>query len=113
MQETIANFSRIGAAAMLALGLTGAAMAEERTPDDPRLVTPRKLTVGTGDPVYPPWMLNNDPAGGEGFENGLVYALAEEMGFDRPTMWSGCPTPSTRPSRRAPRISTSPSSRSR
>jgi polar amino acid transport system substrate-binding protein len=26
--------------------------------------------VGTGDPVYPPWMLNNDPAGGEGFENG-------------------------------------------
>ena len=37
---------------MLALGLTGAAMAEERTPDDPRLVTPGKLTVGTGDPVY-------------------------------------------------------------
>ncbi len=56
-------------------------MAEERTPMDPRLMTPGKLTVGTGDPVYPPWMLNNDPAGGEGFENGLVYALAAEMGF--------------------------------
>jgi polar amino acid transport system substrate-binding protein len=39
--------------------------------------------VATGDPVYPPWMLNDDPAGGEGFENGLVYALAEEMGFER------------------------------
>jgi polar amino acid transport system substrate-binding protein len=26
-------------------------------------------------------MMNNDPASGEGFENGLVYALAEEMGF--------------------------------
>ncbi len=58
------------------------AFAEERTTMDPRLVTPGKLTVGTGDPVYPPWMLNNDPAGGEGFENGLVYELADEMGFD-------------------------------
>ena len=54
----------------------------ERTPDDPRLYTPGKLTVATGDPVYPPWMLNDDPAGGEGFENGIVYALADEMGFD-------------------------------
>jgi len=40
-----------------------------------------KLTVGTGDPVFPPWMLDDDPAGGEGFENGIVYALAEELGF--------------------------------
>lgn len=39
------------------------------------------LTVATGSEVYPPWMLDNDPAGGLGFENGLVYALAEEMGF--------------------------------
>ncbi|MFP4484011.1 MAG: substrate-binding periplasmic protein [Spirochaetota bacterium] len=55
----------------------------ERTPEDPRLHEPGKLTVATGDPVYPPWMMDNDPAGGEGFENGIVYALAEEMGFDR------------------------------
>lgn len=54
-----------------------------RTPQDPRLHQPGQLTVATGDPVFPPWMLNDDPAGGEGFENGLVYALAEEMGFDR------------------------------
>lgn len=66
------------------------AFAEERTTMDPRLVTPGKLTVGTGDPVYPPWMLNNDPAGGEGFENGLVYALATEMGFDADdVVWVG------------------------
>jgi polar amino acid transport system substrate-binding protein len=55
----------------------------ERTPQDPRLHEPGKLTVATSDPVYPPWMLNDDPESGEGFENGLVYALAEEMGFDR------------------------------
>lgn len=54
-----------------------------RTPDDPRLYEPGKLTVATGEPVFPPWMLNDDPAAGEGFENGIVYALAEELGFDR------------------------------
>jgi len=57
--------------------------ALERTPDDPRLYEPGKLTVATGEPVFPPWMMDDDPAGGVGFENGLVYALAEELGFDR------------------------------
>lgn len=83
--------------AVLAL-LTGAiaaalplmAAAQEMTPMDPRLTTPGVLTVGTGDPVYPPWMLNNDPASGEGFENGLVYALAAEMGFTpEQVVWVG------------------------
>jgi polar amino acid transport system substrate-binding protein len=72
----------VGAAA-IALALGTAAAAQENTPNDPRLVTPGFLTVGTSDPVYPPWMLNNDPASGEGFESALVYALAEELGFAR------------------------------
>jgi polar amino acid transport system substrate-binding protein len=76
-----AEASALVLGAVLALGLVGSAAAQERTPNDPRLFTPGKLTVSTGDPVYPPWMLDNNPAGGEGFENGLVYALAEEMGF--------------------------------
>ncbi|MFW5718396.1 MAG: substrate-binding periplasmic protein [Spirochaetota bacterium] len=71
-----------------ATGVTEEPVAEdtsalERTPDDPRLYEPGKLTVATGEPVFPPWMMDDDPAGGEGFENGLVYALAEELGFDR------------------------------
>ena len=46
------------------------------------LFAPGRLTVATGSEVYPPWMLDNDPAGGAGFENGLVYALAAAMGFE-------------------------------
>lgn len=61
----------------------GDEMGMEGTPDDPRLYQPGKLTVATGEPVYPPWMMDDDPAGGGGFENGIVYALAEELGFDR------------------------------
>ena len=53
----------------------------EGTVNDPRLYTPGKLTVATGDPVYPPWMMDNDPSNGKGFESALVYALAAEMGF--------------------------------
>lgn len=74
----------------LALTLAAPAMAAERTPEDPRLRMPGQLTVGTGDPVFPPWMLNNDPASGEGFENALIFALAEEMGFaPEQVVWVG------------------------
>jgi polar amino acid transport system substrate-binding protein len=51
------------------------------SPDELETFAPGVLTVATGDPVFPPWMLNDDPASGEGFENGLVYALAEELGY--------------------------------
>lgn len=72
----------LGTALAFGTAVTSVA-AQDLTPDDPRLVNPGFLTVGTSDPVYPPWMLNNDPASGEGFENGLIYALAEELGFAR------------------------------
>ena len=39
------------------------------------------LTVATGEPVFEPWMVDDDPSNGQGFESALVYALAEELGF--------------------------------
>ena len=70
--------------ALLVLALTamvGTAAAQEKTPNDPRLFTPGKLTVSTSEPSYPPWVLDNNPEAGEGFEAALVYALAAELGF--------------------------------
>jgi polar amino acid transport system substrate-binding protein len=73
--------------ALLALAhsasLIGAAAAQEKTPNDPRLFTPGKLTVSTSDPSYPPWVLDNNPEAGEGFEAAFVYALAAELGFKK------------------------------
>ena len=67
-----------------AAGIEGCAI------EDLALLEAGQLTVGTGDPVFPPWMLNDDPAGGEGFENGIVYALAEELGFaEEDVVWVG------------------------
>jgi polar amino acid transport system substrate-binding protein len=39
------------------------------------------LTVATGEPVFEPWMVDDDPANGDGFESALVYALVEELGL--------------------------------
>lgn len=39
------------------------------------------LTIGTSDPAYEPWMVDNDPTTGEGFESAVAYAVAEELGF--------------------------------
>ncbi len=39
------------------------------------------LTVATGEPVFPPWMTDDDPSNGEGFESAVVYALADKLGI--------------------------------
>ena len=44
-------------------------------------VTPGKLTIGTGEPAYYPWVQDDDPESGQGFEAAVAYAVAEELGF--------------------------------
>ncbi len=39
------------------------------------------LTIATGEPAYEPWVVNDDPASGEGFEAAVAYAAAERLGF--------------------------------
>ncbi|MBW0099376.1 amino acid ABC transporter substrate-binding protein, partial [Pseudonocardia sp. KRD-184] len=41
------------------------------------------LTVGTDQPVYPPWYLDDDPTSGRGFESAVAYAIADQLGFAR------------------------------
>lgn len=61
---------------------TSAAPGGDCGPEHSALHESGKLTVATGDVVFPPWMLDDDPEGGEGFENSVVYAVAEELGFE-------------------------------
>lgn len=44
-------------------------------------LTEGKLTIGTGEPAYYPWVIDDDPESGEGFEAAVAYAVAEELGF--------------------------------
>ncbi|MFQ6546991.1 ABC transporter substrate-binding protein [Aestuariibius sp. 2305UL40-4] len=40
------------------------------------------LTIATGNPAFYPWVLNDAPESGEGFEAAVAYAIAAEMGFE-------------------------------
>lgn len=42
-----------------------------------------KLTIATGNPAYEPWVQNDAPEAGKGFEAAVAYAVAEEMGFEK------------------------------
>ena len=44
-------------------------------------VTPEVLTIATGEPAYSPWVLNDKPESGEGFEAAVAYAVAKELGY--------------------------------
>ncbi len=46
-------------------------------------LTAGTLTVGTDQPVYPPWYVDDDPTSGQGFESAVAYAIAEQLGYAR------------------------------
>jgi polar amino acid transport system substrate-binding protein len=46
-------------------------------------LTAGTLTVGTDQPVYPPWYVDDDPTSGQGFESAVAYAVAERLGYAR------------------------------
>lgn len=46
-------------------------------------VTAGVLTIATGQPAYAPWVVDDAPESGEGFEAAVAYAVAGELGYDR------------------------------
>ena len=46
-----------------------------------KTLTDGVLTVATGNPAYYPWVADDKPESGKGFEAAVAYAIAEEMGF--------------------------------
>lgn len=45
-------------------------------------LTEGKLTFATGNPAYFPWVMDDAPESGQGFEAAVAYAVAAEMGFE-------------------------------
>jgi len=40
------------------------------------------LTIATGEPAFFPWVIDDDPTTGQGFESAVAYAVATEMGYE-------------------------------
>jgi polar amino acid transport system substrate-binding protein len=72
-------FAALAVAATLAL----AACSTQATPStsDLQTVSAGKLTIGTGQPAYEPWVVGDKPESGQGFEAAVAYAVADKLGF--------------------------------
>jgi polar amino acid transport system substrate-binding protein len=57
------------------------AATESSASADEGYVTPGKLTIATGEIAYEPYVIDDDPSSGEGFESAIAYAIADELGF--------------------------------
>jgi polar amino acid transport system substrate-binding protein len=82
------------AAVFLAAALAGCAPQDSNTPlpntspapdvcakDQLKTLTAGKLTIGTDDPVYPPWFTDNKPENGQGYEGAVAAAVATKLGY--------------------------------
>lgn len=65
-------------AVTVALSLAGCSAAST---DDEGYLTPGKFTIATGEIAYYPYVIDDDPASGEGFEAAVAYAVADKLGF--------------------------------
>jgi polar amino acid transport system substrate-binding protein len=77
---------------VVALVLTSCSSSEENSatsesttcsPESLATVEAGVLTIATGEPAYEPWVLNDAPESGEGFEAAVAYAVASELGYDK------------------------------
>lgn len=66
-----------------ASGSSGAAVGGECTPSALSTTAPGTLTIATSEPVFEPWMVDNDPTSGKGFESAVAYAVAEQLGYTK------------------------------
>ncbi|ROU03739.1 ABC transporter substrate-binding protein [Histidinibacterium lentulum] len=63
------------------LAATGALAADHGACAAGKTLEEGMLTIATGNPAFYPWVLNDAPESGEGFEAAVAYAIAEAMGF--------------------------------
>ena len=74
-------------------GTTTGTTAQACTKSNLHLVHSGQLTIGTGNPAYPPWFAGgtkssywkvDDPNNGQGYESAVAYEVAKQLGFSKP-----------------------------
>ena len=70
--------SETAASAAPATAETGASAC---APESLQTLTTGKLAIATGEPAYFPWVIDDAPESGEGFEAAVAYAVATQLGF--------------------------------
>jgi polar amino acid transport system substrate-binding protein len=83
-RKAVRRLAALAGAAALGLTLAACQTPGPAATDGPLrdYVTDGKITIGTASPAYYPWVIEDTPESGEGFEAAVAYAVAEELGFD-------------------------------
>lgn len=75
---------------------TGSTAASACTKSSLQTKTPGILTVATDQPSYPPYVINDDPTSGKGFESAVAYGIAGTLGYAKSDVkWIRVPFNST------------------
>jgi polar amino acid transport system substrate-binding protein len=84
LKKRFTLFSAVVIAA--ALTLAGCSSSDSSTSEaascekaDLATITEGKLTIATGEPAYYPWVIDDKPETGNGFEGAVAYAVAKQM----------------------------------
>jgi polar amino acid transport system substrate-binding protein len=80
-RRTITKLAAAAGVLALGIGLAGCQTTDPGTGSGGDYVTEGKLTIATGEPAYYPYVIDDAPESGEGFEAAVAYAIAEELGF--------------------------------
>ncbi len=56
-----------------------------------KTITDGTLTIATGEPAFPPYVIDDKPESGEGFEAAVAMAVAKQLGFGESTKWVRTP----------------------
>jgi polar amino acid transport system substrate-binding protein len=80
-RRTPARLALAGAALAVTALAACAPAGEPSGASDTGYVTDGKLTIATGEPAYFPYVIDDEPESGEGFEAAVAYAVAAELGF--------------------------------
>ena len=72
----------LAAVVLSACSSNSASDANSCEPGKLSTVTDGVLTIATGEPAYYPWVIDDKPESGEGFEAAVALAVAKELGYE-------------------------------
>ncbi|WP_353649045.1 ABC transporter substrate-binding protein [Nakamurella sp. A5-74] len=62
---------------------SSAGLGSECTPASLQTLKSGALTIATSEPAFEPWMVDNDPTNGKGYESAVAYAVADKLGYTK------------------------------
>ena len=79
----LARVLTVAAVSAALFALSACSSTSTTTTHGLQTVTAGKLTIATGQPAYSPWVIDNKPQTGKGFEAAVAYAVAKQLGFSK------------------------------